>query len=381
MKKKEFDPVTFSFMVGYHLLLAISLPLYLMHRSAPMSAWVIAGILFILSGLSITAGYHRLYSHTAYKANPIVEAFFLFFGAIAIENSAIKWSFEHRLHHAFCDSERDPYNINEGFWYAHILWLFRKQEKIDKKVVNDLFANKKTLFQHNNYLLIAFGGNVLLSLIFGYMMNDYLAAFIITWLLRMFVLHHATWFINSLAHTWGTNSYSNEHTAMDNMLISFLTFGEGYHNYHHTFGHDYRNGVKWFNFDPTKWLIWTLSKLGLAKNLKRANEAKVQQHILEEEKGAVMEKIKGFLDDQKRSIELKMDELTGSIISKYKELINAQKNLIKAKQEHLDKTKIKKYRSELASIKKEIVNQKVSWHAFCKKVVKLDSKASKLAHA
>ena len=96
------------------------------------------------------------------------------------------------------------------------------------------------------------------------------------------MLHHFTWFINSLAHYWGHQNYSTEHSAVDNYIICLLTFGEGYHNYHHTFAYDYRNGIRWYHFDPTKWLIWMLHKLGLARDLKVVNNARIAEQMIKE---------------------------------------------------------------------------------------------------
>jgi stearoyl-CoA desaturase (delta-9 desaturase) len=93
--------------------------------------------------------------------------------------------------------------------------------------------------------------------------------FLLAGILRLVINHHFTWFINSLAHMWGTQPYTDENTARDNPLLAFVTYGEGYHNFHHIFQNDYRNGVKWWQFDPTKWLIAALSAMGLAENLKR----------------------------------------------------------------------------------------------------------------
>ena len=88
-------------------------------------------------------------------------------------------------------------------------------------------------------------------------------------LMRLILSHHVTFFINSLCHMWGSRPYTDENTARDNFVLAIATWGEGYHNYHHIFQYDYRNGVKWWQYDPTKWLIWSCSKLGLAKNLRR----------------------------------------------------------------------------------------------------------------
>jgi stearoyl-CoA desaturase (delta-9 desaturase) len=101
--------------------------------------------------------------------------------------------------------------------------------------------------------------------------------FLLAGVLRLTINHHFTWFINSLAHMWGSQPYTDENSARDNPVMAFLTYGEGYHNFHHIFQNDYRNGVKWWQYDPTKWLIAMLSFVGLAGNLKRVPDLTIQR--------------------------------------------------------------------------------------------------------
>lgn len=241
---------------------------------------VFSFILFFITGISVTAGYHRSYSHNAYKLNnKVAEVCLLFLATMAGQGSAIRWSFEHRHHHAYVDTDRDPYSIKKGFWFAHILWLFRKQDPVDPKVVSDLFKSPLLAFQHKYYPWLFFGTNAFVFAVTGWVFGDFLGAFVLSWWARLFFSHHTTWCINSLAHFWGSQSFSKELSAVDNYVLSIITFGEGYHNYHHTFANDYRNGIRWYHFDPTKWLIWTLSKLGMAQNLRKVSPERIQERI------------------------------------------------------------------------------------------------------
>lgn len=292
MRGTKFNWPTGLFIIGYHLALLIILPLYLMYYSPSWGMWTATIVLYFLTGMSITGGYHRFFSHQAYKAHPAVEAVLLFFGSMATQGSALRWSFEHRIHHAYVDTDNDPYSIKKGFWYAHIMWLFHEPMPIDKKVVSDLTRNKMVMYQHNNYLFTMIATNVLAFLFVGWLLNDYVGAFVLSWWTRLFFLHHSTWFINSLAHTWGARTFSQEQTAVDNFIISLLTFGEGYHNYHHTFANDYRNGIRWFHFDPTKWLIWTLNRLGLAYSLKRVGKYHIKERLVNDHKQELLQVIK-----------------------------------------------------------------------------------------
>lgn len=280
---------------------------------------VLLGIFFyILSGVSITAGYHRLFSHRAYDAHPLVKAFFLAFGAAAFQNSVLKWASDHRIHHNQVDTEEDPYNINEGFFYAHMGWILLKENNaFDDRYVRDLTKDKLIMFQHKYYFEIAgFFGIILPTLIGWLWFGTFLGGLAVGALLKVVILHHSTFFINSLCHYIGKTPYTDSNTAKDSWIMALLTFGEGYHNFHHYFQADYRNGVKWFQFDPTKWLIQILSKLRLAKKLKKTPEfkilkAKLQMRLkdarkiykIDEAKMAELEKIKDAIIDSIKKLE------------------------------------------------------------------------------
>lgn len=299
----------FLYLVGYHAFLAIALPIYFLSHtpSGSLIGWTAA--LVFISGLSITSGYHRLYSHCSYKTHPVVEAILLFFATLATQGSALRWCNDHRLHHAFVDTDKDPYSVKKGLLYAHMLWMFFKSKPIDPKVVSDLTRSKPLVFQDRYYALCMLAANCIAFLAVGWLLNDYWGAFLFAWWVRLFCLHHTTWCINSIAHYWGTRFYSQEHSAVDNYLISLLTYGEGYHNYHHTFASDYRNGIKWYHFDPAKWLIWTLHQCGLAHHLKKVNDERIVRQLLLGHRDQILEKIKASLHHQKDLFATKITDI------------------------------------------------------------------------
>jgi stearoyl-CoA desaturase (Delta-9 desaturase) len=190
------------------------------------------------------------------------------------------WASEHRRHHKHVDHDDDPYNISKGFFYAHIGWLiFKLNPDQPYDNVDDLQKDKLVCWQdrhvHLIAVLVSFGPPSLL----GFLWNGWqgaLGAFLIAGVARIVVLQHCTFLINSACHAIGRQPYSTKCTARDSLFLAFFTFGEGYHNYHHEFQHDYRNGVKPWQFDPTKWIIWTLSKLGLVGNLRRVPADKIR---------------------------------------------------------------------------------------------------------
>ncbi len=300
MKKKICWPVLL-YIGGYHLFLAIALPIYFyFYTPSAALVWTTVALVFA-SGMAITAGYHRLYSHTCYKVHPVIEAVLLFFGTLATQGSVIRWANDHRLHHAHVDTDKDPYTVKKGLLHAHVLWMFFRSEPVDPKVVSDLYRKKMLVFQHKHYGWCMVAVNFLTSLVVGFLLGDYLGAFLFAWWVRLFALHHTTWCINSLAHYWGSQNYSQEHTAVDNYLISLLTYGEGYHNYHHSFAYDYRNGIRWYHFDPAKWLIWTLHKLGLAYDLKRVNNYRIARQLVLQHKDTLLQDLKNSVYVQKVS--------------------------------------------------------------------------------
>lgn len=358
------------FILGYHVILLFALPLYLTFfaPSFALLGWSFA--LLYLSGLAITAGYHRFFSHASYKAHPLLEVILLFFGTLATQGSALRWSYDHRLHHAFIDKEQDPYSVNKGFWFAHILWMFKKRPSIDNKVVSDLIKNPLIRFQDKYYNSLMFFTNALVTYFVGWATGDYIGAFVISWLLRTFLLHHFTWFINSLAHYWGHQNYSTEHSAVDNYIISLLTFGEGYHNYHHTFAHDYRNGIRWYHFDPTKWLIFLLSKIKLAYGLKRMNEEKIHTKMIFLHKKELLLSLSQSLiqskDELVQKVHLQAEKLADSIAIMIKK-INEYREIRKQKQFEI----AKKVKLELRDLKERVKEEWRSWRQLSKEIFKL----------
>ena len=150
-------------------------------------------------------------------------------------------------------------------------WMLRDYPSghLDYKNVPDLKKDKMVMFQHKHYTLLAVLTNFGIPLAIGYMSGDVWGVFLLAGLLRLVISHHFTFFINSWAHISGSQPYTDQNTARDNPVMALFTWGEGYHNFHHIFQYDYRNGVKWWHYDPTKWLIYGMSKLGLARKLRR----------------------------------------------------------------------------------------------------------------
>jgi len=242
--------------------------------------WISFAVMCCITGLSITLGYHRMFSHIAFKGTWPVKLGVLIFGASTFQNSALDWSHEHRIHHKHVDEHDDPYDISKGFFYAHIGWLlFKLKPKPPFDCVKDLMADKLVMWQHKWVQLIALLVSFVIPWCIGYFGFHSTAMawalLLVPGVLRVTFVQHCTFAINSLCHTLGKQPYATDHSARDSWICALVTFGEGYHNYHHEFQHDYRNGVKWWQFDPTKWSIWTLSKIGLASDLRTVPDARI----------------------------------------------------------------------------------------------------------
>ena len=276
--KLEIDWVNTLFLTLSPIIAIILSRIYFKGHGIEYSQILMAICFYFITGIAITAGYHRLLSHRAYKASSIVKFFYLIFGAAAFQNSALKWSADHRIHHRHVDSEMDPYNIKKGFFYAHIGWIFYKEQTVeDVQYPKDLLNDKLVMWQHRNYLAIAIIVGFVLPTIIGHFLGSALGGLALAGFLRIVVVHHCTFFINSLCHIVGTRPYTDTNTARDSFIIALFSYGEGYHNYHHYFPSDYRNGIRWYHFDPTKWLIKVLSFVGLVNNLKKVPEKLIIQ--------------------------------------------------------------------------------------------------------
>ncbi len=261
----------------------VAVPWYGLTHGYSAGAWVLLGIFWVANELSITAGYHRLWAHRTYEAHWSLRLIFMVFGSMALQNTAWAWCSGHRRHHLYVDDvDRDPYAAPRGFWFSHIGWMVRDYPSGQQDFSNipDLRRDRILAFQQRYYLPLVLLTNIGLPLAAGALLGDLWGVFLLAGVLRLVLSHHFTFFINSLAHMWGTRPYTEQNTARDNPVLAVLTFGEGYHNFHHIFAHDYRNGVRWWQWDPTKWLIAGLRPVGLTRKLKRTPAFQIHRALL-----------------------------------------------------------------------------------------------------
>src|SRR5215831_877383 len=262
---------------------AILVPWYGLTHGFSVADYAVFAFFLVANGMAITAGYHRLWAHRTYDAHWTLRLLYLVFGTMALQNSVFAWCSGHRTHHLHVDDEeRDPYSARRGFWFSHIGWMLREYPsgRDDFRNIPDLKKDPMLAFQHRYYVPLAIAANFGLPLAAGLLFHDVWGMLILAGVLRLVWSHHVTFFINSLAHMWGSRPYTDENSARDNPVLAVITYGEGYHNFHHIFAHDYRNGVRWWQWDPTKWLIAALQAFGLTRRLKRTPLFQIQRALL-----------------------------------------------------------------------------------------------------
>ncbi|GHD36890.1 fatty acid desaturase [Halioglobus pacificus] len=289
-------PINVAIFVVLPLAALVLVPAWGVYHGYDAFQWLWALAFLYLNGMSITGGYHRLWAHKAYEASPALRWFYAFWGAGALQNSILIWASDHRRHHRHVDdNEQDPYSAGRGLWFSHMGWMLRdyKSNEADFSNARDLQRDPIVMWQDKHYVALTTFMNLGLPILLGLWHGDIIGTVLLVGLLRLVVNHHVTFFINSLAHYWGTRPYTESNSARDNGFLAFLTYGEGYHNYHHIFQTDYRNGIRWYQWDPTKWFISLCEKLGLASNLVRVPDFKIQRAILDTQ----FERARRELDD------------------------------------------------------------------------------------
>lgn len=247
-----------------NLFIMILLPilsLYLIQDIRFITPWQWA--LFILFhftiGFSITAGYHRYFSHESYQIHPLVKYFYIIFGTSALQGSILEWSFFHKKHHQFCDTHLDPHPLSKGFFWSYLTWTFHNKDKIPTEKKDPIL-----IWQHNYYFLFY----IVLGLTLPASIMSIDGSFKVSLgllLLNATIIHHLTSLTNALSHRWGNQAYNNC-SAKNNYLISLISYGEGYHSEHH------QNSKKFYfgKLDLTGHFINLLIKMNLAKKTKHS---------------------------------------------------------------------------------------------------------------
>ena len=237
----------------------------------------------VMAGLGVTIGYHRMLTHRSFQPNPVVKFIFLAFGSMAVEGPALEWAATHIKHHAHSDREGDPHSPVEGFWHAHMGWMFKTTDADPNVYCRNLVRDPMVVFMSSTFFLW-----VILSLAIPFAIGGWTG---LLWggLVRIFFTHHITWSVNSVCHTFGKREFETRDRSRNEWIVGLLGFGEGWHNNHHAFPRSAFHGLHWWQFDLSGYVIWTLERVGLVRDVYRvtpAMRARYASKNIEVESGA-----------------------------------------------------------------------------------------------
>ncbi|KAI4460110.1 acyl-coa desaturase [Holotrichia oblita] len=272
-------------LMGY-LHLAALYGFYLAFTSTKLATTLFAFVMYHLTGLGITAGAHRLWSHKSYKAKWPLTLFLAICNTMAFQDAAVDWARDHRVHHKYSETDADPHNAKRGFFFSHVGWLLcRKHPEVKAKGkgidVSDLYADPILKFQKDNYLLLmpilAFAIPTAIPM---YFWNETFTDAFFSNLMRYAFVLNASWLVNSAAHLFGSHPYDRFINPAENKFVSIFAIGEGWHNYHHTFPWDYKTSeLGRFSINFTALFIDIMAKIGLAYDLKTVPEEMIRKRV------------------------------------------------------------------------------------------------------
>jgi len=233
--------------------------------------------MYLATGLGITIGYHRLFTHKSFQAAPAVQMVLGILGSMAVEGPLFRWVATHRCHHKHSDRRNDPHSphlhgegwwgLLAGLWHAHCGWLFERDQPRLYRYIPDLL-NQRSLRAINRGFPIWVMLGLLIPTVLGGLLtwswSGLLMGFLWGGMARIFLVHHMTWSINSICHVWGTRPFHTPDQSRNNFVFGILGMGEGWHNNHHAFPASARHGLRWWEIDVSYWLIRGMAAIGLA---------------------------------------------------------------------------------------------------------------------
>jgi stearoyl-CoA desaturase (delta-9 desaturase) len=245
---------------------------------------VVLAVTYTLTGLGITVGFHRLFTHRSFKTSPAMRGLLGAFGSAAVEGPLIEWVSNHRKHHQFSDQPGDPHSPHvdhgvgwrgalKGLFHAHVGWIFNGDAMADEqRYGKDLLADPVARFVDRMFVLWVLAG-LAFPFGLGYALTGTLAGALtgLLWggAVRMFLLHHATFSINSLCHYFGSRRFATDDQSRNVLWLALPTLGEAWHNNHHAFPTSARHGLRWWQLDPSAWLISGMERIGLVSDVIR----------------------------------------------------------------------------------------------------------------
>jgi stearoyl-CoA desaturase (delta-9 desaturase) len=249
--------------------------------------WVDLGLLlgmYVFTALGITVGFHRLFTHRSFETNAVVRFVLAALGSMAVQGSVLRWVAQHRRHHRHSDTPDDPHSPHhygrglissiKGFYHAHIGWAFTRDPSGLSRYVADLRKSASIRVASALFPLWIALGLVIPTVLGGILTGTWAGAlFGLIWggLVRVFLVHHVTWSVNSVCHLWGRRPYPEADHSRNNFLFGILAMGEGWHNNHHAFPTSARHGLRWWQIDVTYYVIRLMALVGLAWKIRVPN--------------------------------------------------------------------------------------------------------------
>lgn len=226
--------------------------------------------LYVPVSMGITIGFHRYLTHRGFRAHPAVKAALVILGSMAVEGPALAWVATHRKHHALADQEGDPHSPMDGFFHAHLGWLFKGQDADQRLYARDLLEDRTVVFISRTFLVWA-----ALTLVVPFLIGGWTG---LLWggLVRIFLTHHVTWSVNSVCHTFGSRPFTTKDLSRNQWVVGLLALGEGWHNNHHAFPRSALHGLRWWQFDLSGLTIRALERIRLVWNVQRVTPADIR---------------------------------------------------------------------------------------------------------
>jgi stearoyl-CoA desaturase (delta-9 desaturase) len=227
--------------------------------------------MYALVAFGVTVGYHRMLTHRSFRPHPVVKCLLLILGSMSVEGPALQWAATHIKHHALSDREGDPHSPVDGFFHAHIGWMFGDGEGDPNHYCPHLMKDQLIVFISRTFLLWA-----VLGLVIPFALDGWTG---LLWggLVRIFLTHHVTWSVNSVCHTFGKRAFETKDRSHNEWVVGLLGFGEGWHNNHHAFPRSAFHGLHWWQVDVSGYLIWSLERVGLAHEVYRVPPALLER--------------------------------------------------------------------------------------------------------
>lgn len=253
---------------------------------------IVMAVMYAVVGFGVTIGFHRLLTHRAFEAPRPVRLLLAILGSSAGQGMCIRWCATHRRHHQVSDRNGDPHSprlhgegpldLLRGMWHAHVGWCFKSDSPELARSIPDLLEDRALLVIDQLYFVWVGIGILAPAAALGLYFHSwrgFVSGMVWGGLLRIFLMQHVTWSVNSVCHVWGTRPFRSGDHSTNNLPVALLSLGEGWHNNHHAFPTSARHGLHWWQFDATYIVIKAMGWIGLARNIRIPNPTAIHAKL------------------------------------------------------------------------------------------------------